>query len=58
MKINLLDIKGLLLIESDVFADDRGYFIEIFNDKRFGELGLPSDFAQDNLSVSKKNVIR
>jgi len=58
MKINRLEIEGLLLIESDVFADDRGYFIELFNEKLFGELQLPSDFAQDNLSVSKKNVIR
>ena len=58
MKINRLGIEGLLLIESEVFSDDRGYFIEIFNEKRFAELELPSDFAQDNLSVSKKNVIR
>ena len=58
MKVNRLAIEGLLLIESDVFSDDRGYFIELFNEKRFNDLELPSDFAQDNLSVSKKNVIR
>jgi dTDP-4-dehydrorhamnose 3,5-epimerase len=58
MKINRLEIEGLLLIECDVFADDRGYFIELFNKKQFDGLQLPSDFAQDNLSVSKKNVIR
>jgi dTDP-4-dehydrorhamnose 3,5-epimerase len=58
MKINRLGIEGLLLIESDVFTDERGYFLELFNEKRFTELGLPAEFAQDNLSVSKKNVIR
>ena len=58
MKINRLGIEGLLLIESDVFTDERGYFIELFNEKRFAELQLPSHFAQDNLSVSSKNVIR
>ena len=58
MKINRLGIEGLLLIESDVFSDERGYFFELFNEKRFAELELPCEFAQDNLSVSKKNVIR
>ena len=58
MKINRLGIEGLLLIEPDVFRDDRGYFIELFNEKGFAQLELPSHFAQDNLSVSGKNVIR
>jgi len=58
MKINRLGIEGLLLIESDVFEDERGYFIELFNEKRFAEFQLPSHFVQDNLSVSNKNVMR
>jgi len=58
MKIHQLAIKDLLLIESDVFSDERGYFLELFNEKRFSDLKLPSYFSQDNLSVSKKNVIR
>jgi dTDP-4-dehydrorhamnose 3,5-epimerase len=58
MKINRLGIEGLLLIESDVFTDERGYFIELFNEKTFADLQLPDHFAQDNLSVSSKNVIR
>ena len=58
MKIHKLGIDGLLLIESQVFTDDRGYFVELFNEKVFSGLNLPSDFCQDNLSVSKKNVIR
>jgi dTDP-4-dehydrorhamnose 3,5-epimerase len=58
MKIHQLGIEGLLLIESDVYSDERGYFIELFNEKRFAALNLPADFCQDNLSVSRKNVIR
>lgn len=58
MKVNTLAIEGLLLIESDVYTDDRGYFVELFNEKRFADLKLPVSFCQDNLSVSKKNVIR
>ncbi|MEO8085667.1 MAG: dTDP-4-dehydrorhamnose 3,5-epimerase [Bacteroidota bacterium] len=58
MKIHKLGIEGLLLIESEVFTDERGYFLELFNEKRFSGLNLTADFCQDNLSVSKKNVIR
>ena len=58
MKIHQLGIEGLLLIESDVFTDERGYFVELYNEKRFAALNLPSIYCQDNLSVSKKNVIR
>src|ERR1043166_8870339 len=58
MKIHSFAIKDLLLIEPDVFTDDRGYFFEIFNEKRFSDAGLPHSFCQDNFSSSKKNVIR
>lgn len=58
MKIRHLDVEGLLLIEPDVFADNRGYFIELFNEKIFSGYNLPDKFCQDNLSVNKKNVIR
>ncbi len=58
MKTQILSIEGLLLIEVDVFKDDRGYFIELFHKEKFDELNVPIEFSQDNLSVSKKNVIR
>ena len=58
MKIHRLDIDGLLLIEPDVFPDERGYFIELFNEKKFEGLGLPVSYCQDNLSVNKKHVVR
>ncbi len=58
MKIQKFDIEGLLLIESDIFKDDRGYFIELYNQKLFSGFNLPETFRQDNLSVNRKNVIR
>jgi len=58
MKIHSLSIEGLLLIEPEVYSDERGYFLELFNEERYSRLKLPSEFCQDNLSVSKKNVIR
>jgi dTDP-4-dehydrorhamnose 3,5-epimerase len=58
MDIRHLEMEGLLLIEPDVYTDNRGYFIELFNENTFSALNLPFSFCQDNLSVNKKNVIR
>lgn len=58
MKIHQLSIGGLILLESDVFSDERGFFMELFNEKSFSAMKLPDRFCQDNLSVSKKDVIR
>ncbi len=52
-------ILGLLIIEPKVFGDDRGFFYESFNRKKFSELvGQETDFVQDNHSRSVKNVLR
>lgn len=52
-------IPGLLIIEPKVFGDDRGFFFESFNRRRFAELtGRDVDFLQDNHSRSDKNVLR
>jgi len=42
----------------DVFDDDRGFFKETYNQKRYHEAGLSDEFVQDSVSVSSKNVIR
>jgi dTDP-4-dehydrorhamnose 3,5-epimerase len=52
------DISGLLLIKPAVFSDDRGVFYETYSQPKYTSLGLPSDFLQDNESISKKNVLR
>lgn len=51
-------IEGLKVIRPKVFQDDRGFFVETFNQKRYKENGILVDFVQDNLSKSHKNVLR
>ena len=58
MKIIETEFKGLLLIEPEVFEDDRGWFMESWNLRRFEERGLAVKFVQDNISFSRKGVLR
>jgi dTDP-4-dehydrorhamnose 3,5-epimerase len=52
-------IPDLLIIEPKVFGDDRGFFFESFNRRKFAELvGRDVDFVQDNHSRSAQNVLR
>jgi dTDP-4-dehydrorhamnose 3,5-epimerase len=57
MNIIECQIEGLLLIEPRRFFDDRGYFFELFNKSAIEKI-IQLDFVQDNISVSKKNVLR
>lgn len=52
------EIPDILILEPTVFGDDRGFFYESWNHRRFVELGIEATFVQDNHSRSKKNVIR
>ena len=60
MPIRIIDtpFDGLVLLESKRFADDRGFFTELYKQSVFELVGLPTHFPQDNLSFSKKGVIR
>jgi len=59
MQIQTTAIPDVLIIEPTVFGDDRGFFYESFNQKRFAELtGVMRDFVQDNHSKSAKGVLR
>lgn len=59
MEFERFNIEGLILIKTKQFEDERGVFYESFNQKLFNELvGEEVQFVQDNISVSKKNVIR
>lgn len=59
MKIVTTPIADLLILEPTVFGDDRGFFYESFNQRRFAELtGVQAPFVQDNHSKSAKNVLR
>ena len=58
MKIKETGIEGLLELEPSIFQDERGWFLESYNKDTFESIGLNFDFVQDNLSFSKKGVLR
>ena len=59
MKVTESGIKGVFIIEPDVYEDDRGFFMETFHIERYRKLlGINLDFVQDNISRSSKNVLR
>lgn len=58
MKVIETNIPGLLIIEPNVFGDERGYFFESFNSEVFMKAGLEANFMQDNESKSAKGVLR
>lgn len=51
-------IPGVLILESPVFHDSRGYFLESFNESAFREAGVDLCWKQDNVSLSAQNVVR
>lgn len=59
MKIKITAIPDVIIIEPDVFGDERGFFYESFNARHFREMtGITKSFVQDNHSKSAKNVLR
>ena len=58
MKVIETDIPGLLLIEPQVFGDERGWFVESWQQERYAEHGIPGPFVQDNLAFSQRGVLR
>lgn len=51
-------IEGLVIIEPQIFGDDRGYFLESFQKERYANHGVNANFIQDNEAFSKYGVIR
>lgn len=58
MKVHATQIDGVLIVEPDVFGDDRGFFLESFNERAMREIGIDAHFVQDNHSRSQRNVLR
>jgi dTDP-4-dehydrorhamnose 3,5-epimerase len=58
MKITETAIPGVLLFTPKRFSDSRGFFLETYNERLMQEAGLPTDWKQDNFSVSSKGVLR
>jgi dTDP-4-dehydrorhamnose 3,5-epimerase len=58
MKVTETRLPGVLILEPKVYRDERGFFVESWNQERYSEIGISRPFVQDNLSLSKRNVLR
>ena len=58
MVINESKLSGVVIIEPKIYEDNRGSFLESYNKNRYSEMGIDIEFVQDNLSYSRKNVLR
>ena len=58
IKVEKTPIEGLYVIEPTIHQDERGYFVETYNQRDFEEAGLYYTFVQDNQSMSVKGVLR
>jgi dTDP-4-dehydrorhamnose 3,5-epimerase len=58
LKVRETALTGVLIVTPKVFRDDRGFFVESFNEAAFSAAGLPTRFVQDNHSRSRKGVLR
>ncbi len=57
-KINATEIPEVLLVKPEVFADNRGFFLETFHSEKYVEKGIDKTFVQDNHSRSSKSTLR
>lgn len=58
MKVMETNLPGVLIIESQVFGDSRGFFYEAWQKKRYEDIGIREEFVQDNVSFSTQGVLR
>lgn len=58
MKFSPASIQDIIIIQPQVFGDERGFFMETYRAQRFAEHGIPTDFVQDNHSGSRQGTLR
>lgn len=58
IKVEQTTLEGVIIIQLDSFKDHRGEFVETYNEAIYKENGIDIHFIQDDISVSKKNVLR
>ena len=58
MTVRETTLPGVLVVERRVFRDDRGWFAEAWNQERYRDAGLDATFVQDNVSCSRRGVVR
>ena len=58
IKVKKTSLEGFLIVEVETFKDDRGFFLETFQEKNYKEAGIMDKFVQENQSSSSKGVLR
>jgi dTDP-4-dehydrorhamnose 3,5-epimerase len=58
MKFQQTELPGVVVIEPDVYRDDRGFFLETYHARKYAEAGIPARFVQDNHSRSARGTVR
>ena len=58
IKVKKTPLEGFLIVELQTFKDDRGFFLETFQEKSYKKVGIMDRFVQDNQSRSSKGVLR
>lgn len=58
MRFLRTELDGMIVVEPDVFRDERGFFLETYHARKFAEGGIPAVFVQDNHSMSKRGTLR
>jgi dTDP-4-dehydrorhamnose 3,5-epimerase len=58
LKVTRTSLPGVLLLEPRVLRDDRGFFLESYNEREMADAGIQECFVQDNHSFSVRNVVR
>ncbi len=58
MELIQTPIPGLIVIQPKVFGDERGYFLETYSKSRYDNVGISTDFVQDNVSYSAQGILR
>lgn len=58
MQVSATPLEGLLVIETKLWRDARGAFVETYHQDRYREAGVAAAFVQDNFSWSEANVLR
>ncbi|RJR19519.1 MAG: dTDP-4-dehydrorhamnose 3,5-epimerase [Desulfobacteraceae bacterium] len=58
MRFIKTQLQGVLIIEPDVYRDERGFFLETFHERKYAEGGISRLFVQDNRSSSRRGTLR
>ena len=58
MRFTPTDLPGVILVEPDVYGDNRGFFLETYHQQKYAEGGIPGPFVQDNHSHSVRGTLR